>query len=109
VILQITNTLTQSSIPLHNPPLGGEEAVTRENGLLEVLTENGQLQATLVGNHPDMVQMLLSVVQHILGVAEVAAEGRVRYSLVGEAIGIDPPVVLIARPEQLVVVVVDEA
>jgi hypothetical protein len=109
VILQIMDALTQSPVPLHNPPLGSEEAVTRENGLLEVLTENGQLQATLVGNHPDMVQMLLCVVQHSLGVAEVAAERRVRCSLVGKAIGVDPPVVLVASPKQLVVVVMDEA
>jgi hypothetical protein len=39
--------------------------------------------------------MLLRVVQQSLGVAEVAAEGGVRGSLVGKAIGVDPPVVLI--------------
>jgi hypothetical protein len=43
-----------------------------------------------------MVQMLLRVVQKSLGVAEVATEGGVCGSLVGKAIGIDPPVVLIA-------------
>jgi hypothetical protein len=43
VILQITDVLTQSPVPLHDPPLGSEEMVTRENGLLEVLTKNGQL------------------------------------------------------------------
>jgi hypothetical protein len=43
-----------------------------------------------------MVQMLLRVVQKSLGVAEVVAEGGVRGSLVGKAIGVDPPVVLVA-------------
>jgi hypothetical protein len=51
-----------------------------------------------------MVQMLLRVVQKSLGVAEVAAEGGVRGSLVGKAIGVDPPVVLVAGTKQLVVV-----
>jgi hypothetical protein len=109
VILQITDALTQSPIPLHDPPLGSEETVTRENGLLQVLTKNGQLETPLIGDHPDMVQMLLRVVQKSLGVAEVAAEGRVRCSLVGKAIGVDPPVVLVASPKQLVIVDVDEA
>jgi hypothetical protein len=56
-----------------------------------------------------MVQMLLRVVQKGLGVAEVAAEGGVRGSLVGKAIGVDPPIVLVAGTKQLVVVEVDEA
>jgi hypothetical protein len=43
-----------------------------------------------------MVQMLLHVVQKSLGVTEVAAKGGVRSSLVGKAIGVNPPVVLIA-------------
>jgi hypothetical protein len=55
-----------------------------------------------------MVQMLLRVVQKGLGVAEMAAEGGVRGSLVGKAIGVDPPVVLVAGTKQLVVVEVDE-
>jgi hypothetical protein len=70
--------------------------------------KNGQLKASLVGDHPDMVQMLLRVVQNSLGVAEVAAEGGVRGSLVGKAIGVDPLVVLVAGTKQLVVVEVDE-
>jgi hypothetical protein len=56
-----------------------------------------------------MVQMLLCVVHESLGVAEVAAEGSVRGSLVGKAIGVDPPVVLITGTKQLIVVEVDEA
>jgi hypothetical protein len=40
--------------------------------------------------------MLLRVVQKSLSVAEVAAEGGVRGSLVGKAIGVDPPIVLVA-------------
>jgi hypothetical protein len=43
-----------------------------------------------------MVQMLLSVVQQSLYVAEVAAEGGVCGGLVGKAIGVDPPIVLVA-------------
>jgi hypothetical protein len=58
--------------------------------------KNGQLKASLIGDHPDMVQMLLRVVQKGLGVAEVAAEGGLRGSLVGKAIRVDPPVVLVA-------------
>jgi hypothetical protein len=40
--------------------------------------------------------MLLRVVQQSLRVAEVAAEGGVHGGLVGKAIRVDPPVVLIA-------------
>jgi hypothetical protein len=43
-----------------------------------------------------MVQILLRVVQKSLGVPEVAAEGGVRGRLVGKAIGVDPPIVLVA-------------
>jgi hypothetical protein len=46
-----------------------------------------------------MVQMLLRVVHESLGVAEVATERSVRGSLVGKAIGVDPPVVLVASPK----------
>jgi hypothetical protein len=42
-------------------------------------------------------------------VAEVAAEGCVSGGLVGKAIGVDPPVVLVAGAQQLVIVEVDEA
>jgi hypothetical protein len=49
------------------------------------------------------------VVQQGLRVAEVATEGSVSGGLVGKAVGIDPPVVLIASAQQLVVVEVDEA
>jgi hypothetical protein len=48
-------------------------------------------------------------VQQGLRVAEVAAEGCVSGGLVGKAIGVDPPVVLVASAQQLVVVEVDEA
>jgi hypothetical protein len=51
--------------------------VTRENGLLKILMKNGQLQASLVGDHTDMVQLPLSVVQQGLCVAEVTTEGGV--------------------------------
>jgi hypothetical protein len=44
----------------------------------------------------DVVQLLLSVVQQGLRVAEVAAEGSVSGGLVGKAIGVDPTIVLIA-------------
>jgi hypothetical protein len=37
--------------------------VTRENGLLQVLSKNGQLQASLVDNHTNVVQLPLGVVQ----------------------------------------------
>jgi hypothetical protein len=43
-----------------------------------------------------MVQMLLRVVQESLGVAEVAAKGSVHGCLLGKAIGVDPPIVLVA-------------
>jgi hypothetical protein len=56
-----------------------------------------------------MVQMLLRVVQDSLSVAEVAAKRGVRRGLMGKAIGVDPPVVLVTSPKQLVVVEVDEA
>jgi hypothetical protein len=39
--------------------------------------------------------MLLRVVQNSLRVAEVVAEGGVRGSLVGKAIGVNPPVLLV--------------
>jgi hypothetical protein len=58
--------------------------------------KKGELKSSLVGDHPNMVQMLLRVVQESLGVAEVAAEGGVRGSLVGKAISVDPPIVLVA-------------
>jgi hypothetical protein len=80
----------------------------RENGLLKILTKNGQLQASLVGEHTDMVQLHLSVVQQGLRVAEVATEGSVCGSLVGKAVGVDPPIVLVASAQQLIVVEVDE-
>jgi hypothetical protein len=99
VILQITDALTQSPVPLHDPPLGSEESVMRENGLLQVLTENGQLQASLVGNHTDVVQLPLGVVQQGLYVAKVAAEGGVCGGLVRKAVGVDSPVVLVAGAE----------
>jgi hypothetical protein len=73
--------------------------VTRENGLLKVLTKNGQLQASLVGNHTDMVQLPLSVVQQGLRVAEVATEGGVCGGLVRKAVGVDSSVVLVAGAE----------
>jgi hypothetical protein len=109
VILQITDTLSQSPVPLHNPPLGSEETVTRENRLLEVLTKNGQLQASLVGNHTDVVQMPLGVVQQGLCVAKVATERSVNGGLVGKTVGVDSPVVLVASAKKLVIVEVDEA
>jgi hypothetical protein len=40
--------------------------------------------------------MLLRVVQKSLGVAEVATEGGVHGRLAGKAIGVDPPIVLVA-------------
>jgi hypothetical protein len=99
VILQIMDALSQSPVPLHDPPLGSEETVMREDGLLKVLTKNGQLQASLVGGHTGMVQLPRSVVQQGLRVAEVATEGGVRGSLIGKTVGVDPPVVLIAGAE----------
>jgi hypothetical protein len=56
-----------------------------------------------------MVQLPLSVVQQGLRVAEVATEGCVSGGLVGKAIGVDPPIVLLAGSQQLVIVEVDEA
>jgi hypothetical protein len=56
-----------------------------------------------------MVQLLLSVVQQGLRVAKVAAEWSVSGDLERKAIGVDPPVVLVASTQQLVVVEVDEA
>jgi hypothetical protein len=49
------------------------------------------------------------VVQQGLHVAEVVAEGCVSGGLVGKAVGVDPPIVLVAGAQQLVVVEVDEA
>jgi hypothetical protein len=56
----------------------------------------------------DMVQLLLSVVQQGLRVAKVAAEQSVSGGLERKAIGVDPPVVLVVSPQQLVVVEMDE-
>jgi hypothetical protein len=99
VILQIMDALSQSPVPLHDPPLGSEETVTRENGLLKVLTKNGQLQASLVGGHTGMVQLPLSVVQQGLRVAEVVTEGGVCGILVGKTVGVDSSIVLVAGAE----------
>jgi hypothetical protein len=49
------------------------------------------------------------VVQQGLHVAEVATEGSVSGGLVGKAVGVDPPIVLVAGAQQLVVVEVDKA
>jgi hypothetical protein len=57
--------------------------VTRENRLLKVLTKNGKLQTSLAGDHTDMVQLPLSVVQQGLRVAEVATEQSVSGGLEG--------------------------
>jgi hypothetical protein len=48
-------------------------------------------------------------VQQGLRVAEVVAEGSVSGGLVGKAVGVNPPIVLVAGTQQLVVVEVDEA
>jgi hypothetical protein len=99
VILQITDALTRSPIPLHDPPLGSEEMVTRENGLLQILTKNGQLQASLIGGDTGMVQLPLSLVQQGLRVAKVATEGGVCSGLVRKAVGVESSVVLVAGAE----------
>jgi hypothetical protein len=49
-------------VPLRDPLLHGYEVVAREDGRLQVLMKDGQLHATLVGYHMDMVQLLLGVV-----------------------------------------------
>jgi hypothetical protein len=56
-----------------------------------------------------MVQLPLGVVQQGLCVVEVAAKRCVSGGLVGKAVGVDPPIVLVAGAQQLVVVEVDEA
>jgi hypothetical protein len=48
-------------------------------------------------------------VQQGLRVAKVAAERSMNGGLVRKAIGVDPPVVLVASAQQLIVVEVDEA
>jgi hypothetical protein len=68
----------------------------RENRLLQVLTKNGQLQASLVGNHTDVVQLPLGVVQQGLHVAKVATEGGVCGGLVRKAVRVESSVVLVA-------------
>jgi hypothetical protein len=73
--------------------------VTRENSLLKVLSKNGQLQAPLGGDHTDMVQLLLSVVQQGLRVAKVAAERGVSGGRIGKTVRVDPSVVLVASAE----------
>jgi hypothetical protein len=73
--------------------------VTRENGLLNILTKNNQVQASLIGNHTDMVQLPMSVVQQGLHMAEVATEWGVCGSLIGKTVGVDSPIVLIASAE----------
>jgi hypothetical protein len=52
----------------------------------------------------DMVQLLLSVVQQGLRVAKVAVERSVSGGLERKAIGVDPPVVLVASTQHLVIV-----
>jgi hypothetical protein len=75
LVLKVTNMASKAHVPLRDPLLCGYEVVAREDGLLQVLTEDGQLQATLVGYHTNMVQLLLGVVQKDLRVGKVATEG----------------------------------
>jgi hypothetical protein len=83
--------------------------VVREDGLLQVLTEDGQLEATLVGHHTEMLHLPLSVVQKKLRVGEVAAKSGRQRGLDGKALLVAPPVVLEACTHQLGGVKVDKA
>jgi hypothetical protein len=83
--------------------------LAREDGRLQILTEDSQLQAMLVGNHTDMVQLLLGVVQQDLRVGKVAAEGGRQRGLDRKALVVAPPVVLVACTRQLSGVKVDKA
>jgi hypothetical protein len=56
--------------------------VAREDGLLQVLTEDSKLQTPLVGDHMDVVQLPLGVVQKGLRMAEVADERGVDSCLI---------------------------
>jgi hypothetical protein len=71
--------------------------------------EDGQLQATLVGYHTDIVQLLLGVVQKDLCVGKVAAKGGRQRGLDRKALVVAAPVVLIACTRQLGGVKVDKA
>jgi hypothetical protein len=109
LVLKVMNTAPKVPVPLHDPLLCGYEVVAREDGRLQVLTKDGQLQATLVGNHTDMVQLLLGVVQKDLRAGKVAAKGGQQRGLNRKALVVAPPVVLVACTHQLGVMKVDKA
>jgi hypothetical protein len=109
LVLKVTNTAPEVPVPLRNPLLRGYEVVAREDGRLQVLTKDGQLQATLVGNHTDMGQLLLGVVQKDLRVGKVVAEGGRQRGLNRKALIVTPPIVLVACTRQLGGVKVEKA
>jgi hypothetical protein len=101
LVLKVTNMAPEVPVPLRDPLLRGYEVVAREDGRLQVLTKDGQLQAMLIGHHSDMVQLLLGVVQKDLRVGKVATEGGQQRGLNGKALIVAPPVVLVACTCQL--------
>jgi hypothetical protein len=109
LVLKVVDTASKALVPLRDLLLRDDDAVAREDGLLQVLTEDGQLQATLVGYHTDMVQLLLGVVQKDLHVGKVAAEGGWQRGLDRKALVVAPPVVLVACSRQLCGMEVDKA
>jgi hypothetical protein len=64
----------KAPVPLCYLLLGDDEAVAREDGLLQVLMEDGQPQAPLIGHHTHMVHLTMCVVEKDLRVGEVAAK-----------------------------------
>jgi hypothetical protein len=109
LVLKVAEAASKAHVPLRDPLLRGDLVVAREDGLLQVLTEDGQLQAMLVGPHTDMVQLLLGVVQKDLRVGKVAAEGGRQRGLDRKALVIAPPIVIVACTRQLRGVKVDKA
>jgi hypothetical protein len=109
LVLKVADAAPKAPVPLHDVLLQDDDAVAREDGLLQVLTKDGQLQATLVGHHTDVVQLLLGMVQKDLRVGKVAAEGGRQRGLDRKALVVAPPIVLIACTRQLCGVKVDKA
>jgi hypothetical protein len=109
MVLKVADAASKAPVPLRDLLLRGDDAVARENGLLQVLTEDGQIQAMLIGHHTDMVQLLLGVVQKDLRVGKVAAERGRQRGLERKALAIAPPVVLVVCTRQLCSVKVDKA
>jgi hypothetical protein len=96
LVLKVAEASPKAHVLLLYLLLGDDEAVVREDGLLQVLTEDDKLHTPLVGDHTDVVQLPLGVVQKSLCLAKVVVEWGVGSGLKGKTFMVDPPVVLVA-------------